>query len=114
MEMFALYNQTKFDNINLNEARQKAQELEGVFLNTLMKQMFSSIKTDGLFGGGQAEETWRSMQSEQYANLLAKNGGIGLADSILADLIAIQENTKAQSPTKSEQSILMGIYQNER
>jgi len=80
-----------------NDLEKKAQELEGVFLNTLMSQMFSSLKTEGLFGGGYGEETWRSMQSEQYANLLSQNGGLGLADQIMSNLITIQESEKQLS-----------------
>jgi Rod binding domain-containing protein len=76
----------------LGKARQQATELEGVFMNTLMKEMFATVKTDeNGFGGGFAEETWRGMQAEQLSAQMAESGGIGLADSILADLIAIQE-----------------------
>lgn len=70
--------------------RQQATELEGVFLNTLIKEMFASVETEGDFGGGYAEETWRGMQAEQLANAMAEAGGIGLADALLADLIALQ------------------------
>jgi Rod binding domain-containing protein len=80
-----------------NAIRQKAEELEGVFLNTLMSQMFSSLETDGMFGGGYGEETWRSMQSEQYANLFSQNGGVGLADQIMSNLLDVQENAKIQN-----------------
>ena len=52
--------------------RAQAEELEGVFLNTLMSEMFSSIDARGEFGGGFAEETWRSMQSEQFAGAMAQ------------------------------------------
>jgi len=70
----------------------QAVELEGVFLNTLMKEMFSSINTDeDSFGGGFAEETWRGMQSEQFASALAEKGGIGLADQLMSDLLRMQE-----------------------
>ncbi len=85
------------DLVHKNAMQEKAQELEGVFLNTLMSQMFSSLETDSLFGGGHAEETWRSMQSEQYADILAQNGGVGMADQIMANLLDIQENAKATS-----------------
>lgn len=71
--------------------RKQAEELEGVFLNTLMKEMFNSIDAEGDFGGGFAEETWRGMQAEQFAAAMAESGGIGLADSLMADLIALQE-----------------------
>jgi peptidoglycan hydrolase FlgJ len=70
----------------------QAVELEGVFLNTLMKEMFSSIETkEESFGGGFAEETWRGMQAEQFANSLAEQGGIGLADQLMGDLLRLQE-----------------------
>ncbi len=88
--------------------REKAEELEGLFLNTLMSQMTESVKTDGMFGGGYAEETWRSMQSEQYASMIAGNGGIGLADQIMQNLIANQEAVQAQ-PQISAQSA-QGVY----
>lgn len=76
---------------NTGSLRDKAVELEGVFLNTLVSQMFSGLDARGAFGGGYAEETWRSMQSELYASQLANNGGIGIADMIMPDLLAIQE-----------------------
>lgn len=79
--------------------RAKAEELEGVFLNTLVSQMFSSLDSEGPFGGGHAEETWRSMQAEQYADMIAKNGGVGLADQIMSQLLASQEASQQQAPT---------------
>ena len=70
----------------------QAVELEGVFLNTLMKEMFSSIDTsESGFGGGFAEETWRGMQAEQMAAAVAEQGGSGLADQLMADLLRLQE-----------------------
>jgi flagellar protein FlgJ len=75
--------------------RKQAEELEGVFLNTLMKEMFASIESDSdAFGGGFAEETWRGMQAEQFAAGLAEAGGIGLADAIVANLLAVQETAQ--------------------
>ena len=71
---------------------QQAKDLEGVFLNTLMKEMFSSVKTDDQsFGGGFAEETWRGMQAEQFSSAMADQGGIGLADQLMPTLLKLQE-----------------------
>jgi flagellar protein FlgJ len=84
----------------IGQLREQAKELEGVFLNTLMKEMFASLKTDqGSFGGGFGEETWRSMQAEQFANSMAEAGGVGIAEAILPDLIAAQE--AAQNATSA-------------
>ncbi|MCZ4272695.1 rod-binding protein [Maritalea porphyrae] len=73
-----------------NQLKSKAVELEGVFLNTLLSQVSSSVDTEGDFGGGYGEETWRGMQASEMANSMAQAGGIGLSDSILRDLIATQ------------------------
>ncbi len=71
--------------------RAQAEELEGVFLNTLTKTMFEGVDARSAFGGGFAEETWRSMQAEQFASAMAGSGGIGLADELMHDLLALQE-----------------------
>ena len=80
------------------KVRQQAEEFEGVFLNTLTKELFSSIKTDAsVMGGGFGEETWRSMQSEQLAATMAQNGGLGIAEQLLPDLLAMQEAANRQN-----------------
>ncbi|OYW96900.1 MAG: hypothetical protein B7Z15_24100 [Rhizobiales bacterium 32-66-8] len=85
----------------------QAEEFEAVFLNTLTKQMFSSLKTDeSAMGGGFGEETWRSMQAEEMAGTMAQNGGLGIAEQLLPDLLALQEAANNQNkimPTR-------GIY----
>jgi flagellar protein FlgJ len=76
----------------LGHLRAQAEDMEGVFLNTLMKEMFASLKTDSdAMGGGFGEDTWRSMQAEQMADAVARAGGIGLADSLMSDLLKLQE-----------------------
>jgi peptidoglycan hydrolase FlgJ len=99
--------QTRIDAPSVSSShdrlREKAVELEGVFLNTLMSQMFSSLDARNEFGGGYAEETWRGMQAEQYSSMIAENGGIGLADDILADLLTMQE---AMQDTKQDNTPL--------
>ncbi len=82
------------------QMHKQAKDLEGVFLNTLMKEVFSSIKTDDKnFGGGFAEDTWRGMQAEQLAGSMADAGGVGLADSLMGDLMHIQEAAQSKGLT---------------
>ncbi len=78
----------------LDAARAAAQEFEAVFLNTILEGMFAGIKTDGPFGGGSAENTYRSMLITQYAKQISQNGGLGLSDQITRDLIALQEGAR--------------------
>lgn len=72
--------------------RQQAEELEGVFLTQLTKAMFETVKSEeGVGGGSFGEDTWRGMQAEEFANAIAQNGGIGLADQLVAQLLSQQE-----------------------
>jgi flagellar protein FlgJ len=77
--------------------RAQATELEGVFLTTLVKEMFSSLGKEDVAGTDFGQETWRGMQAEQIADVMAKAGGIGLADSLMADLLALQESAPIAS-----------------
>lgn len=80
------------------KVKAQAEELEGVFLNTLTKELFSSIKTDqSVMGGGFGEDTWRSMQAEQMGATMAQNGGLGIAEQLLPDLLAMQEAANNQN-----------------
>ena len=99
---------TSLSSAQLARVRQQAEEFEGVFLNTLVKEMFAGIKTDGAFGGGFGEETWRSMQTEQLAATMAQNGGLGIADQIMGDLMALQEAAQNQPSATQSSSSLKG------
>jgi Rod binding domain-containing protein len=81
--------QTRFKN---EAAMDKAaKEFEGVFITQFLGAMFSGIKTDGPTGGGQGEEMFRSMMTDKYAEGLVKQGGFGLASSIKAQMLKMQE-----------------------
>lgn len=81
---------------------QQAQDFEGVFLNTLFKEMFSSLKTDqSAMGGGFAEDTWRGIQAERMADAVAADGGVGIADDVYSDLLAVQEQAQASTTSNS-------------
>ena len=41
-------------------------------------------------GGGAGEATWRSFLNEQYAQAMVQAGGIGLADRLTSEIIALQ------------------------
>lgn len=96
--------QTSMDTASLNQAlsdassperkriREAAEGFEGVFLNTMLQNMFTGLQDGGTWGGGQGSEAWRDMLVNEYAKDISQNGGIGIADSVERELIAIQEN----------------------
>jgi len=72
------------------KARAKTQDFEAVFLNSMFGHMFAHVN-EGPYSGGEAAKTWRSFLTEEYSRNFAKAGGIGIADSVYKQLIAVQE-----------------------
>jgi flagellar protein FlgJ len=71
--------------------RETAEAFEASFLSQMLKPMFEGIKTDGMFGGGEAEGQWRSFMVDAMAKQTVKAGGIGLADQVVAQMLKMQE-----------------------
>jgi flagellar protein FlgJ len=73
------------------EAKKAAQDFEAVFLSQMLSHMFAGIKSDKVFGGGPSEDMYRSMMVQEYGKVLAQAGGVGIADSVMREMIRIQE-----------------------
>ena len=71
-----------------------AEAFEASFLAQMLKPMFEGLSTDGPFGGGEAEATWRGFMIESMAGQTVKAGGIGLADQVMAQMLRMQEQSK--------------------
>ena len=72
----------------------RAQEFEAIMLHNMLAPMFAGLGEDDSFTGGSAEQTWRGLLVEEYANTMAQQGGIGIAKSVYRELIGIQENSQ--------------------
>ncbi len=72
-------------------AMKSATEFESVFLSIMLGPIFESLSESATFGGGAAETMWSGMLTETYAAELARNGGVGVADSVTRGLLALQE-----------------------
>ena len=68
-----------------------SHEFEAQFISQMMQNMFSGLDTHGPLGGGDAEETYRSMLVDQYGSMIAKSGGVGVADYVKRELLSMQE-----------------------
>ncbi len=80
----------KADN---GKVRKMAEKYEAFFLSQVLQPMFANIKAVEPFGGGVGEDMWRSLQVDEYGKALAANGGIGLADGIMREILKLQEGT---------------------
>ena len=68
-----------------------SHQFEAVFMSEMLKPMFNTVKTDSLFGGGQAEDTYKGLMVQQLGKQIASNGGLGLAKFVKAEMIKLQE-----------------------
>ncbi len=93
-------------NASLSEqkAEAAAKEFEAVYISQMLTHMFSGIETDGMFGGGNAENIYQSMMIDEYGKLLSRNGGIGLSGAVKSEIIALQ----------SKHNVTLGELQNDQ
>jgi flagellar protein FlgJ len=68
-----------------------ANAFESQFLSTMLGFMFDGEEVNPVFGGGAAEEIYRSMLVDEYGKMMQRTGGIGVADQVRQELLKIQE-----------------------
>lgn len=76
---------------SLGHLKKVAQDFEAFFLSQALQPMFANIEPEGPFGGGPANDIWKSMQVDEYGKAIARNGGIGIADAVMKQLLIAQE-----------------------
>jgi Rod binding domain-containing protein len=77
---------------NAAKADAAAKEYEGIFISQFLGNMFSGIQTDGITGGGQGEEMFRSLMINEYGKSIEQRGGFGMAAHMKAQLLKNQES----------------------
>jgi flagellar protein FlgJ len=73
------------------QADKASKEYETVFISQFLGSMFEGIPTDGVTGGGQGEEMFRSMMVDEYAKGIENEGGFGIASQMKAELLKHQQ-----------------------
>ncbi|NKB48454.1 MAG: chemotactic signal-response protein chel [Alphaproteobacteria bacterium] len=73
------------------DAREAAESFEAFFISQMLSDMFAGVETDPLFGGGPGETVFRSLMIDEYGKSLASTGGVGIANSVLGEIIRLQE-----------------------
>jgi len=78
-------------NASYSEMHRIAEDFEAFFLAQALQPMFDDIEPAEPFGGGPGQDIWKSMQVQEYGKAIAKQGGIGLADHVVQQMIRMQE-----------------------
>lgn len=76
---------------DIAKARATAEEFESFFISQMLQPMFENLSTDPPFGGGNSERIWRSLMLDQYGEMVAKKGGVGVADAVMREMLKNQE-----------------------
>ncbi len=79
--------------MNMAKIDKTAQEFEAQFIAQMLENMFSTVETNPVLGGGEGEEMYRSLMVDEYGKLLARSGGIGVADHVKREMLRLQEAT---------------------
>lgn len=71
------------------EMRRAAEEFESVFLAQILRGIIAGLSGPGMLGN--ADDPFAGMLQDEYAKLISRSGGIGLADSVLREMLKLQE-----------------------
>jgi len=83
--------ESKVDPAVRAKLRQSANEFESVFVSQMLGHMLDGVEVDQTFGGGHAEEMFRSMLTNEYGKQVSRSGGFGIADQVYRELLRAQE-----------------------
>ena len=82
------------DPKTLDKIDEASKEYEAVFLNEMLGYMFKEINFGGMYSEGDASsEIYKDFLVDEFAQSIARNGGIGLAADIKAELIKLQTSS---------------------
>jgi peptidoglycan hydrolase FlgJ len=70
--------------------RRAAEEFESVFISQILGELRIGFTPPGLDSGGE-EDPFASMLRDEYAKIISRSGGIGLADGVLRELLRAQD-----------------------
>jgi flagellar protein FlgJ len=68
-----------------------AKQFEGSMISAMLQPMFAGLSTEGPFGGGEAEGTFRSFLVDAIAKQVEKTGGLHLSSAIQKEMIRMQQ-----------------------
>ncbi len=69
--------------------RAAAEEFEAVFLSQMLATMTQELGGAGGVAGG--DDVYRDMFNKEVAKMISRTGGIGVADTILQEMLKTQE-----------------------
>ncbi len=72
-------------------AERVGSEFEALYLSFMLSNMFTGIEGDGPLSGGQEEKMYRTHLYDEMGKILARSGGVGVADAVKREMLRQQE-----------------------
>ncbi|HON57063.1 MAG TPA: rod-binding protein [bacterium] len=69
--------------------REQCMNMEAELVKIMVNQMYKTINKTDFIHGGQAEEMFRDMLNEQYAESIVKNTNLGIGESIYRQIMGL-------------------------
>lgn len=93
--------QAAANGMNDEQVKKTAEEFESFFIGQMLEYMNTDIDGQGLFGGGHAEDVWRSMLNQEYGKEIAKSSSLGVADSVMRSMLQAQGESTSKDSSAS-------------
>ena len=74
-------------------AKGAAEQFEAYVLQNFVQSMLPA-DNESVYGKGLAGDMWKSMLAEQVASTMAHDGGVGIANRLLADYTRVEDQTE--------------------
>lgn len=72
--------------------RKTATDFESMFLENMLSQVFAGTGEEGPLGSnGTGGDAYKSMLVNEYGKLITKAGGVGIAETVMAQMLKMQE-----------------------
>lgn len=97
--------------VSPEKAKEVGREFEAMFLSQMLQPMFETVKTDGMFGGGHGEDSFKGFLVDEYAKSMARQGSLGIADMISKQ---VMEYSQGQSDAKVAVADAAAAYRNQK
>lgn len=78
------------DKLTVEKARASAEEFEAVFLSQILTTMTQELGGAGGVAGDDGD-VYQDMFTQEVAKMISRSGGIGVADTVLQEMLKIQE-----------------------
>lgn len=86
---------TTLSPAQLQKYQKAATDFESMALNQLLTPIFNTVdQSKSMFGGGEGEAAWKPMMVTAIAKQMTAQGGLGLAQPIMQQMIRMQEHAK--------------------